>query len=98
MKALISLIMLFVAGTAGAQAPKTASAPATIASAARRYEKIAEKKLPGLQAARPTDFTISKWCHKHIAAKGWKKVLPYLLPVSGDIRSTGKFHVCMMGD
>jgi len=89
MKALTLLIALFAAGTAAAQTPQTENAPGTAASAAQRYEQIAQKQLPGYRVARPADFTISKWYRNHISAKGWKKVLPYQPPVSGDIDGDG---------
>jgi len=88
MKSLVLLIALFVVGTAAAQAPQTASGPATTAAAARRYETIAEKTLPGMRALRPGDLPTAK-LRKQLGPKAVAKALPNQRPVVADFDGDG---------
>jgi len=82
MRVLIPLVALVAAGTAAAQAPQTASAPATTASAARRYEKIAEKELPDLRTIRQSDIPAE--VRKNYGPKTLAKAAPNQGPVGAD--------------
>lgn len=91
------LITLLASGAALAQTPQAASVP-TAASPARHYERIAESKLPGLRAVRPTDFLFPVGFRKNAYGprKNWHRAIPYQKPITADINSDGHIDFALI--
>jgi len=94
MRVLIPIVALVAAGTAAAQTPQTASGPTTTAAAARRYEKIAEKELPGLRTVRLSDFSFPNpfgdSSNKPFdPRKHYPQAIPFQPPVTADLDGDG---------